>query len=147
MLSTPDPVARPIRALLEVFEDDLDGVAFPDVGAEALNGAAERVRERASGVEAARAALMEAEAALRGEQARLEQLASRALSYARIYAEERPELAARLAEIVLGGAEAPPAKKRGRPRKRERGAEGDASAEAMHPAVLPFDEAPGLGVA
>ncbi len=139
MPSTSDPIARPVRALLELFEEALAEVSFPDVSADTLHVAVERVRERAGEVEAAKAALAGAEAALADEKAQLQQIAQRALRYARIYAEGRPELGSRLGSLAVGGAEPAAPKKRGRPRKQER-----ASTDAPSP-VLPFGEGDTFG--
>jgi hypothetical protein len=133
--SLPDPIARPIRDLLELFELELHEVSFPDVRAETLKGLADRVRERAGGVEAKKAELAEAEALLAAEKASLTQLAQRAMSYARIYAEGRPELAASLRAIELDAPEPSAPKKRGRPRKRVEPEAAEASS------VLPFEDA------
>ncbi len=141
-----DPIGRPLRAALELFEDALSEVRFPDVSAELLRSKAAAVAARADALRAAHEALADAEAALAAERAGLAELAGKALAYARIYAEGRPEIAQRLAAVELTevGSDA---KRRGRPRKR---ASGETGAMDALPPALPFespaDEAPnGLG--
>jgi multidrug efflux pump subunit AcrA (membrane-fusion protein) len=120
-------IAAPLRELLSIFEAELSEVKFGDVDGASLAAAAAQVRERAETVAAAEAALAAARGALEEAQEGLLARGQRALAYARIYAEERPELAARLeavslsrsgrrAEVGLPVAEAP-ARRRGRPPK------------------------------
>src|SRR4051794_35388508 len=114
---------EPVEKLIEVFTQNLAGVQFPgadtavlEQAAEATRAAADRLAEAEAVVDAARTALHEAEAELIHK-------AQRALAYARIYAGEKPALAALLDPIVLrrdGAADANLAaepRKRGRPRK------------------------------
>lgn len=135
-----DSLGRPLRAALELFEEALPEVRFPDASAELLRAKASSVAGRADAVRAAREALAEAEAALAEERAAFAELVGKALAYARIYAEGRPEIAERLAALGLGEPAAEPKKKRGRPRKRP---SDEPSASAAPPPALPFESAGG----
>ena len=128
-----NPIPTAVKELLALFDGPLANLSFPDVNGEALREQAASVDAAVREVEAAAAAWAEAK---RQVDARLEvllQKAQRALAYARIYAEDKPELDATLAALVVprwgdprgqkGPAsrftqqEVAPARKRGRPRK------------------------------
>jgi hypothetical protein len=94
-----DAVPPSLLAVLELFADELKGVAFPGVDAALLAQQADEVRARARDVDRAQDVLDAALAALSDRTAVLATLASRGLAYARIYAADDPALAARLAEI------------------------------------------------
>lgn len=135
-LEEQNPIPTAVKELLALFEGPLASVTFPDVDGAALREQAASVDEAVRDVEAAAAAWAEAK---RTVDARLEvllQKAQRALAYARIYAEDKPELDATLAALVVprwgdprgqravgpanrGAAQSDvaPARKRGRPRK------------------------------
>jgi len=129
-------VSPPLQALLELFDAELERVKFPSVDAEALQEAANHVDEAAAEVaraeealDAARKRRSEADDALLG-------LAQRALAYAKVYAEDQPELAAKLDALSLPRSPRKPrieAKPEGEPvptppRRRRRSAEGTANA-------------------
>jgi hypothetical protein len=145
-----DPISPSLHALLDLFSAELDGVAFPELDRGVLEVTAQTVRERAEALAQAQAALDAARAALLEGQETLLSKGQRALAYARIYAEEHPELLARLDGIQLpktarrgpGREGAPPAtvnaadgtampKRRGRPPK------------VKHPSAPLFAEASG----
>jgi len=110
-----DPVPADLRAVVDLFSHDLREVIFPGVDAAVLRRHADEVRARARDVDRARAALDAALAAFDERTAALAGVAARALAYARIYAADQPDLAARLAEIEgPRGAPAPPPPRRGR---------------------------------
>ena len=133
--STPltDPTAEPVIApplerLIAVFRDELTGVRFPGADVAVLEQAADRVRVAADELAQAEALLERARASLGEANEQLLQKGHRALSYARIYAEESPSLSLILDGIVLprslGRTDAitldgsPPApRRRGRPPK------------------------------
>jgi ATP-dependent Clp protease ATP-binding subunit ClpA len=96
-----DPISPAMRALLEVFSTELSEVKFPDVDAEVLDEAAERVRAQAEAVAKAQAALEAARQALAEGQEALLQKGQRALSYARVFAEEDAALSTKLEAISL----------------------------------------------
>src|SRR3954471_2108110 len=95
------PIPSSIQTLLELFATELSGVKFPDVDKKELDAAAEAVRVRAAELERAEAAVEAARALLTESQDGLMQKSQRALSYARIFAEENPELAVKLDAVVL----------------------------------------------
>ncbi|QRK11666.1 hypothetical protein JQX13_17305 [Archangium violaceum] len=96
-----DPISPAMRALLEVFSTELSEVKFPDVDAEVLEEAASRVRAQAEAVAKAQAALEAARQALGESQEALLQKGQRALSYARVFAEEDEALSTKLEAISL----------------------------------------------
>ena len=123
-MSTSPAVSPALLELLAIFTSDLHDMRFGDFDASVLKESVEAVHARAEAVAAAEEALAEARARLGDAQDALAHTAVRALAYARIYAEARPALAARLETVAttLGSrAAASPAaaepKKRGRPRK------------------------------
>lgn len=130
MTMDPDsnPIPTAVKELLGLFDGPLSEVRFPDVDGAALREQVASVEAAVKDVEAAAAAWAEAK---RSVDARLEvllQKSQRALAYARVYAEGRPELDAQLAALLLPkwgdprgtkptSAEPVAARKRGRPRK------------------------------
>ena len=104
-----------VREVLEVFEDELAEVRFGDLDAERLHEVAARVRAAEAEVEEARVLLDAARRLYEEELAGLTALAQRALAYARIYAENDPDLAERLAPLAEPEA-APP--RRRKPKRR-----------------------------
>ncbi len=148
-----NPIPTAVKELLALFDGPLSSVTFPDVDGPSLREQAASVDAAVHEVEAAAAAWAEAK---RNVDARLEvllQKAQRALAYARIYAEDKPELDATLAALVVPrwgdprGSKAPvagrngqdvaPARKRGRPRK----ADVTPAPPAAEPAVTLLPEA------
>jgi hypothetical protein len=100
-MTVQDPVAAPIRALLELFVGELALVKFPELDAEVLRDAAGQVSSRSEALARAEAAVERARVELGEAQETLQQKAQRALAYARIYAEDQPELAGKLEDITL----------------------------------------------
>lgn len=96
-----DAISPALRALLELFTEELAEVKFPDVDAGVLEEAAERVRQRAEAVAQAQAALEAARAGLYESQESLLQKGQRALAYARVFAEDDAELSAKLEAVSL----------------------------------------------
>jgi hypothetical protein len=94
-----DPVPPRVRDILALFESDLSDARFGDLDATALETLAEEVRDRARDVDAARAALDASHAALEEARAILSKRAEQALAYARVFAEEHEEVAARVEAI------------------------------------------------
>jgi ElaB/YqjD/DUF883 family membrane-anchored ribosome-binding protein len=122
-----ETLSPPLQALLALFESELKSVKFPEVDGAVLAQAAQRARDGAEAVTRAEAALEVARGALAQAQESLLQKAHRAQAYARVFAEERPELAQRLEAIVLprprlratDSATPPAPRRRGRPPKGE----------------------------
>ncbi|HLL53516.1 MAG TPA: hypothetical protein VK447_08225 [Myxococcaceae bacterium] len=103
MLTPPSdsPIAPPLQQLLDLFASELKAVKFPDMDAGVLEAAASKVRERADAVARAEAALEAARAALGESQDALLAKGQRALAYARVFAEENPDLSSRLEALSL----------------------------------------------
>lgn len=125
-----DPLAPPLRALIALFSQDLEQQRFGDLSAAGLRQAAEQVESAAEALILAEASASAARAALADAEERLHQQAQRALAYARVFAEDAPDLAARLDDITLprlrrpsvvehAAAVAIEPRRRGRPRKLE----------------------------
>jgi hypothetical protein len=141
--SLEDPVPAEIRAVIDLFANQLAKVAFPDIDAGSLRRQADELRAEAKVVARAREAL---DAALAGFGARMTALgdtAARAVAYARIYSEAHPDrhaLATAITQLSEPRAPAAPqltvnGKRRGRPPRR--------SAELFDAtASPPVDEAP-----
>lgn len=116
-----------LHVLLDLFEGELSEVPFPDVNAETLRAANEAVEVAAAEVERLAAALDDARAGLEQTQQAFERIGRKALAYARVYAEDDPDLGRRLAELssmlapkaASSSALADAPRKRGRPRKSE----------------------------
>jgi len=118
-----------LQAVIDLFEGELGAVNFPDVDKATLEQLAERVTEGIAEVAVAEAALTKAREALEETQSALAQKCQRALAYARIYAEDKPELRSEIeaaqkalapaarpqAPAATAGDSAPP-KRRGRPK-------------------------------
>jgi hypothetical protein len=120
-----DLVPTEVRAVIELFATELAKVSFPDVDAAALRREASELRGEAEKVARARQALEAAQAAQSRRAAALQATATRAIAYARIYAEAHPERAALASAIAALGAAPgtaaevkPQGKRRGRPPKR-----------------------------
>ncbi len=125
------PIPESLRALLGLFETEFKDVKFPDVDVEVLADAGRKVLSAAERVAQAEAALEAAELALQEQQDALLAKGQRALAYARVFAEESPELSEKLQAISLpraqrrakageppaASAEVAPVRRRGRPPK------------------------------
>jgi len=118
-----EPFSPAVQSLLELFAQELSELKFPDVDGRALEGAAQSLRGAAAEVERAEAALEAARRAKLEAEELLVGKSQRALAYARVYAEDQPELLAKLDAIALPRArkpadpDAPAPRRRGRPRK------------------------------
>lgn len=158
MTMDPDsnPIPTAVKELLALFDGPLAEVRFPDVDGAALREHVASVDAAVKEVEAAAAAWAEAKRAVDARLETLVQKAQRALSYARVYAEDKPELDAQLAALVFpkwgdprgtssktNGAEPMAARKRGRPKKSETAAAPPKSEPAITllPASSPEPEA------
>ncbi|MCA9585096.1 MAG: hypothetical protein KC657_07050 [Myxococcales bacterium] len=105
-------------ALLDLFEGPLRGIRFPEADGESIAAAAEEVRQAQLALAHAQAALDAARGLLADRQAELTRRAQRTLAYARIYAQDKPELLDAIASVSSNTSpDGAPRKKRGRPRK------------------------------
>ncbi len=97
-----DPVIPPsAQIVLDFFDNELAEVKFPDIDQEVLQQAAERVLALAEDQAKAEAALQVTREALQEGQDQLLSRCQRALSYAKVYAEEDPDLSRRLDAVNL----------------------------------------------
>jgi hypothetical protein len=100
MLRSPiDPV---IQSVLDLFTAELAAVKFPDMDRAVLESAAEVVKRNAATVTQAETALATARTALEDSLEILLQRAMRAIAYARVYADQSPELRSKVDAIPLG---------------------------------------------
>lgn len=105
-------VPAPVRTFIDLFDAQLESVAFPDVDRGSLHDHADEVSAALVALEDARAQVEAARQALESAQAALLRHARKGLAYARIYADGKPDLDAQLGAIALDPA--PKARKRRR---------------------------------
>lgn len=98
---TATPIPANVTAVMTVFAEQLEKVAFPDVSSATLKELADKVHAKVEQVQKAESALESAQDKLAASQQELTALAARALAYAKIYAEDKPALAKQLSEINL----------------------------------------------
>jgi hypothetical protein len=96
-----DPIPSAVQEVVDLFVSELASLKFGDLEPTSLAAACEEVRAVAADVLRAEAALENTRAALAEKRDALLQKAQRALAYARVYAENQPELASRLEHIAL----------------------------------------------
>lgn len=94
-------IPEALRALLGLFEAEFSEVEFPDVNLSVLTESAQTVLSAAERVAQAEKALEVAQAELQERQEALLHKGQRALSYARVFAEDSPELLEKLQLIPL----------------------------------------------
>jgi hypothetical protein len=94
-----NPVPAPIQSLLAIFEEHLKDVHFPGVDFDALQEAAGEVRGKSAEVARLEAELAAARGTLSTAQETLLHKAQRALSYAKVFAEEDETVIRKLEEI------------------------------------------------
>ncbi len=105
-----DPIAQPVRTLVELFGAHLADVQFPGVDHQVLASLTTRVDDSATQLQQAKAQVQAAEEALGAARAQLYIKAEQALAYARIYAANDPSLLARLNDVSLAKLGKPTAK-------------------------------------
>ena len=86
-----DPVPAEVRAVIDLFTTHLAKVAFPDIDAASLRRHADELRTEAKNVAKARDALAAAIAVSDARLVLLTEATARAVAYAQIYSEGRPE--------------------------------------------------------
>jgi hypothetical protein len=120
-----DPVPPLAHAILELYRGPLAEVRFPDLDRDVLDVATDELLAAQRDLEAAERALDAARSVVEARTAALMGKVQRGLSYARIFAEDQPELRDQLASLASAPRRAEPQreesanapKKRGRPRK------------------------------
>jgi hypothetical protein len=96
-----DPIPSAVQEVVDLFASELASLKFGDLEPAGLAAASDEIKTIATGVMRAEAELENARTLLAEKRDALLQKAQRALAYARVYAENRPELAARLERISL----------------------------------------------
>jgi hypothetical protein len=118
-----DPTPLFARQVLELYEDALREVRFPDLDLALLRAARDDLQTTQLQVDGIEADLQRARAALDAQAAALNALAERALAYARVFTSGDAVLHARVAEVgrkrAVPLAEGTQPKRRGRPPKTE----------------------------
>lgn len=97
-----NPVAQPILELLSVYDESLPTVSFPDVSSDILKSLAADVTTKAQELADALAIAEEARVVLDASQNELLLRSTRALAYAKIFAEHDDAMSEKLAAISLG---------------------------------------------
>jgi ElaB/YqjD/DUF883 family membrane-anchored ribosome-binding protein len=96
-----DPIPSAVQEVVDLFVSEFASLKFGDLEPSTLAAATEEVKTIAADVTRAETELEKTRALLAEKRDALLQKAQRALSYARVYAENRPELASRLDSIAL----------------------------------------------
>lgn len=117
-MDVADPIPPSVKALVDLFKNELSAVTFPGVDGAMLEQLLADVQKYTDAVGKAEAALEAARTALRESEEALAVKSQKALAYARVYAEDRPEVAAKVDFVarIAGAApvsSAPPARERG----------------------------------
>jgi thioredoxin-like negative regulator of GroEL len=98
---TSEPIPTAVQEVLDLFGGELASLKFGDLDPAALAGSADEVRVASASVARAQTELDAARGTLAEKIEALLQKAHRALAYARVYAEDQPELASRIEAISL----------------------------------------------
>jgi ElaB/YqjD/DUF883 family membrane-anchored ribosome-binding protein len=110
-MDVADPIPPSVKALVDLFKNELSAVTFPGVDGAMLEQLLADVKQYTDAVIKAEAALDAARAALRESEEALAIKSQKALAYARVYAEDRPEIAAKVDFVarIAGAAPVPSA--------------------------------------
>jgi len=144
-MEVADPIPPSVQALMELFGTELSHVSFPGVDRAILEQVVTEVRTHTEAVAKAEAALEAARSALRDSEETLSSKAQKALAYARVYAEDHPDIRAKVDSVArIAGAlvSSPPSreasgdapKRRGRPPKAKAQAATEPQAADVTPA-------------
>jgi hypothetical protein len=106
-----DPIIDPVKEVIALFNTELESVTFPELSATILNNFVEQVKNKATELQELQAKVLNAKEALEASQNELFQKATRALAYAKVYAEGKEDLSEKLATINLSGKSSSPRKK------------------------------------
>jgi len=114
-MDVADPIPPSVKVLLELFKNELSAVTFPGVDVAILEQLIADVKNYTDAVHKAEAALRAAQASLRESEESLAVKSQKALAYARVYAEDQPEIVAKLDAVARiagssSGSSAPPAR-------------------------------------
>ena len=95
-MDVADPIPPSVKALVDLFKNELSAITFPGVDGALLEQLAGDVQKYTEAVIKAEAAVEAARAALRESEEALAIKSQKALAYARVYAEDRPDIAAKV---------------------------------------------------
>ncbi len=95
-MDVADPIPPSVKALVDLFKNELSAITFPGVDGALLEQLAADVQKYTDAVIKAEAAVETARAALRESEEALAVKSQKALAYARVYAEDRPDIAAKV---------------------------------------------------
>lgn len=114
-MDVADPIPPSVKALVELFKNELSAVTFPGVDGALLEQLIADVQKYTDAVNKAEAALEAARVSLRESEEVLTIKSQKALAYARVYAEDRPEIASKVDVVARiagtsSGSSAPPAR-------------------------------------
>jgi ABC-type transporter Mla subunit MlaD len=118
-MNSPQPIPAPIRELLDLFEQDLADVAFPQVDRQVLSELSDQVNAAFDHLNECQAQLETARAELDEQRAQLLKVAQTAQDYARIYAADDPTLRARVHAIELQPSAAKKTRKTRKPKAKD----------------------------
>lgn len=137
---TNDPIPQDIAEFLSFFEKHLGELSFPDVDRDTLRGLAERVRSEAEALDALEQQVQAQRQALESARSELRRVSERGLAYARVYADGKDGLDAKLAALSIARGGAPASEPARKPRGRGKAkAKQDADGPGQ-PRELPFTE-------
>jgi hypothetical protein len=106
-----DPIIDPVKDVIALFNTDLESVTFPELNASILNDFVEQVKNKAIELQQLQTKVLNAKEALETSQNELLLKATRALAYAKVYAEGKEDLTEKLSAINLSGKSSSPRKK------------------------------------
>lgn len=106
-----DPIIDPVKEVIALFNTELESVTFPELNATILNNFVEQVKDKAIELQELQAKVLNAKEALEASQNELFQKATRALAYAKVYAEGKEDLSEKISAINLSGKSSSPRKK------------------------------------
>jgi hypothetical protein len=149
-MDVADPIPPSVQALMDLFASELSHVSFPGVDRAILEQVVTEVRTHTEAVAKAEAALEAARAALRDSEETLSSKTTKALAYARVYAEDHPDIRSKVESVarIAGTTSSPPGpskeasgdtpKRRGRPPK----AKAASTEPTTEPTTEPSDATP-----
>ena len=138
---TNDPIPQDIAEFLSFFEKHLGELSFPDINRDTLCGLAEKVRAEAATLDALEKQVQAQRQALESARSELRRVSERGLAYARVYADGKDGLDAKLAALSMSRGGAPTSDTARKPRGRGK-TKGKQDADAPgQPRELPFTEA------
>ncbi len=119
-MDVANPISPSVKALVELFKNELSTVAFPGVDIAILEQLIADVQTYSDAVTKAEAALDAARTSLRETEETLTVKSQKALAYAKVYAEDKPEIAAKIDFVArIAGTSTPATPTRERDRDRD----------------------------